>query len=207
MTHPSRFLGLACLLLVVSAAGAKEVHVDIHGNAQGLRLVNVTAHECFDNGISPHGACSFTVEDSQFLRNELAVGNDFLTETHFLRCTTGDSVQEEVMVIGGRHRFEQCLIRSTGPVAVRLVESRPGAERWMAWREIAASGKDPQSRPEYVFRDCTIEGADDKPRRFVVGPNVNLVIERCTFRSIELEIDPAANVQVSESTLDGKPYP
>jgi hypothetical protein len=60
---------------------------NIHGNAQGLKLLNVTAHECFDNGISPHGACSFTVEDSQFLRNEMAAGNDFLTETHFLRCT------------------------------------------------------------------------------------------------------------------------
>src|SRR5690606_22006192 len=65
-----------------------------HVNTQGQRLFDVAADECFDNGISPHGAFSFTVQDGQFLRNEMAVGNEFLTQTHFLRCTIADSVQE-----------------------------------------------------------------------------------------------------------------
>jgi hypothetical protein len=177
---------------------------NIHGNAQGIRLFNVTGHECFDNGISPHGACSFTVQDSQFFRNEMAVGNDFLTETHFLRCRIGSSVQEEVMIIGGRHLFEHCRIRASGPVAIRLVVSKPGPGRPQALKEIKASGKDPNMKPRYTFRNCTLESVDDKPRTFIVGPNVNLTIEKCTFKGIRFQVDPAANVQVTDSTVDGK---
>jgi hypothetical protein len=178
---------------------------NIHGNAQGLRLFNVTAHECFDNGISPHGACSFTVQDSQFLRNEMAVGNDFLTETHFLRCTMADSTQEEIMIIGGRHLFEDCTIRAAGPVAVRLIVSKPGASRPLALQEIQKSGKDPTMKPQYTFRNCTLESADGMPRKFVVGPNVNISIERCTFRGIQFQVDAAADMRVTESTLDNQP--
>jgi hypothetical protein len=178
---------------------------NIHGNAQGMRLFNVTAHECFDNGISPHGACSFTVQDSQFLRNEMAVGNDFLTETHFLRCTMGESVQEEVMIIGGRHLFEDCTIRSSGPVAIRLIVSRPGANRPLAQREIQASGKDPNMKPQYTFRGCTLESVDAAPRGFVVGHGVNVTLEKCTLKGIRFQVDPAAQVQIIDSTLDGQP--
>lgn len=178
---------------------------NIHGNAQGLKLYNVTAHECFDNGISPHGACSFTIQDSEFLRNEMAVGNDFLTETHFLRCTLAESVQEELMIIGGRHVFEDCTLRAGGPVAVRLVINRPGPGRPAALREIQLSGKDPDARPQYTFRRCTIESTRDPPSEFVVGPNVNLTIEDCCFKGIRLKVDPAAVVQVRGSTLDGQP--
>lgn len=178
---------------------------NIHGNAQGLKLLNVTAHECFDNGISPHGACSFTVQDSQFLRNEMAAGNDFLTETHFLRCTLADSVQEELMIIGGKHMFEDCTIRAGGPVVVRLVISRPGSSRPAALKEIQLSGKDPNAKPQYSFRRCTIESTRDTPSEFVVGPNVNVTIENCIFKGIRFKVDPTAAVQVSDSTLDGQP--
>jgi hypothetical protein len=188
-----------------SPRGVLNDGFNIQGNAQGLRLVHVSAHECFDNGISPHGACSFTVEDSEFLRNEMAVGNDFLTETHFLRCTIGDSVQEEVMIIGGRHLFEECRIRATGPVALRLIVSQPGARRPLARREIEASGKDPDLQPHYQFRRCTLESIDDTPRKIVVGPNVKLTLEDCALKDIQLEVDAAANVEVVNCTLDGNP--
>jgi hypothetical protein len=178
---------------------------NIHGNAQGLKLLNVTAHECFDNGISPHGACSFTVQDSQFLRNEMAAGNDFLTETHFLRCTLADSVQEELMIIGGRHVLEDCTIRGGGPVVVRLVINRPGPSRPAALREIKLSGKDPDAMPQYTFRRCTIESTRGTPSEFVVGPNVHVTIENCSFKGIRFEVDPAAMFHVSDSTLDGQP--
>jgi hypothetical protein len=178
---------------------------NIHGNAQNIRLFKVTANECFDNGISPHGACSFTVEDGEFLRNEMAVGNDFLTETHFLRCTIGDSVQEEIMIIGGRHRFEDCHIRAAGPVAIRLLASRPGPGRPAALREIEMSGKDPNMKPQYTFRNCTVESVDGTPRGFVIQPDVTVIIEGCTFRGIEFQTHEAASVTVTSSTLDGKP--
>jgi hypothetical protein len=178
---------------------------NIHGNAQGLKLQSVTSHECFDNGISPHGACSFTVEDSQFLRNEMAAGNDFLTETRFLRCTLADSVQEELMIIGGRHVLEDCTIRTGGPVIIRLVIIRPGPGRPAALREIQLSGKDPNAKPHYTFRRCTIESTRNTPSEFVVGPNVNVTIEDCPCKGIRFQVDPAAAVQVNGSTLDGQP--
>jgi hypothetical protein len=46
---------------------------------------------------------------------------------------------------------------------------------------------------------------DGTPRQFIVGPNVNLTIEKCSFKSIRFQIDPAANVQVSDSSVDDKP--
>jgi hypothetical protein len=135
----------------------------------------------------------------------MAVGNDFLTETHFLRCTIGDSVQEEVMIIGGRHLFEECRIRAAGPVALRVMVSKPGASRPLARKEIEASGKDPDMQPLYQFRHCTLESADDTPRKIVVGPNVTLTLEGCTLKGIQIEVDSAANVEIVDSTLDGKP--
>jgi hypothetical protein len=176
-----------------------------HGNAQNLRLFNVTANECFDNGISPHGACSFRVEDGEFLRNEMAVGNDFLTETHFLRCAIGQSVQEEIMIIGGRHLFEECHIRASGPVAIRLLSSKPGPGRPAALREIEMSGKDSNIRPQYTFRNCTVESADGKSHAFIIQPDVTVILENCTFRGIEFQTHEAASVTVSGSTLDGNP--
>ena len=175
---------------------------NFHGSAQNIRLYHVTAHECFDNGISPHGACSFTVEDSQFLRNEMAVGNDFLTETRFLRCTIGESVQEEVMIIGGRHLFEDCLIRATGPNGVRLIYTK--RNQAFVLNEVKMSGKDPDMKPQYTFRNCTVESADGKGHAFIVGPGVNLITQKCTFKGIEFQVDATANVQVANSTLDGK---
>ncbi|MCL4203948.1 MAG: DUF1565 domain-containing protein [Pirellulaceae bacterium] len=177
---------------------------NIHGNAQNIRLEHVSGNECFDNGISPHGACSFSVDDSRFLRNEMAVGNDFLTETQFRRCTIGESVQEEIVILGGRHLFEDCTILATGPVAVRLGYSRPGPGRKMALEEIAASGKDQDMKPQYTFRRCTLQGVAGKPRGFVVGPDISVVIEKCALTGIEFQVDARAHVQVTDSTLDGR---
>lgn len=135
----------------------------------------------------------------------MAAGNDFLTETHFLRCTLADSVQEELMIIGGHHVFEDCTIRAGGPVIVRVVISRPGPGRPAALREIQLSGKDSNAKPQYTFRRCTIESTRDTPSEFIIGPNVNVMIEKCSFKGIRFEVDPVAAVQASGSTLDGLP--
>lgn len=178
---------------------------NFHGYAYNIRLLNVSAQGCFDNGISPHGACSFCVEDGEFLHNEMAVGNDFLTETKMLRCTVGYSTQEELMFIGGRHLIEDSRIRATGPVAVRLAYSKPGPGRWMALKEIEMSGKDPNAEPQYTFRNCTFESADGKKHAVVIAKNVNVVFEKCAFSDMEFQVDPAANVKVADCTLDAKP--
>jgi hypothetical protein len=176
---------------------------NFHGAAQNIRLSNVTAHECFDNGISPHGACSFSVRDSQFLRNEMAVGNDFVTRTHFLRCLIGESTQEELMCIGGRHLFEDCRIRATGPVAIRLTYSKRSQPYVL--NEIKLAGQDPDLKPEYTFRNCTVESADDKVRQIVIQPGPNVTFERCAFKGMEFRVGKAAQVKLVDCTLDGKP--
>jgi hypothetical protein len=176
---------------------------NFHGAAQNLRLAHVTALECFDNGVSPHGACSFTVEDGRFLRNEMAVGNDFVTRTQFVRCTIGESTQEEVMCIGGRHLFDDCRIRSTGPVAVRLVYRR--RRQAYVLNEIKLAGQDPEMKPEYTLRNCTVESADGKPHEIVIEPGPAVILERCTFRGVTFRVDPSANVKLIGCTLDGRP--
>ena len=178
---------------------------NFHGNAQNIRLFNVTAYECFDNAISPHGACSFTVEEAQFLRSETAVANDFLTETRFLRCLIGGSQGAEIMIIGGKHLFEQCVIRSTAPVAMRLSYRKPGPKRPVAWKEIEMSGKDPAMRPEYTFRECTVMAADGKPSIVLIEAGVNVTFMRCAFRRMRFQVHPAARVEIIDCTLDGEP--
>jgi hypothetical protein len=176
---------------------------NFHGAAQGIRLANVTAQECFDNGISPHGACSFTVADSQFLRNEMAVGNDFVTRTHFLRCAIGESTQEEVMCIGGVHLFEDCRIRSSGPVAIRLVYQK--RRQAFVLNEVKLAGQDPDMKPQYTLRNCTVESADGKLHEIVIQPGPAVTFQRCTFKQMTFRVDPAANVKLIDCTLDGQP--
>jgi hypothetical protein len=178
---------------------------NFHGNAQNYRLDNVAGEGCFDNGISPHGACSFSVEDGQFLGNEMAVGNDFLTETRFVRCTIGQSTQEELMFIGGKHLFEDCVIHAAAPVAVRLVYSKPGPGRWMALKEVAMSGKDPNMKPQYTFRNCVFDSVGGDTHAFIVGPGVDLTLDRCAFKGFRFQVDPGAKVTLVKCTLDGKP--
>jgi hypothetical protein len=176
---------------------------NFHGAAQNIQLAGVTAHDCFDNGISPHGACSFTVRDSQFLRNEMAVGNDFVTRTHFQNCLIGESTQEEVMCIGGKHLFEDCRIRSTGPVALRLVYS-PRRQPFVI-NEIKLAGQDPAMKPEYTFRRCTIESADGKAHEVVIQAGPPVTFEQCTFKGMKFRVDKGADVKLVECTMDGKP--
>jgi hypothetical protein len=176
---------------------------NFHGAAQNLRLSNVTAHECFDNGISPHGACSVFVEDSQFLRNEMAVGNDFVTRTHFRRCLIGESTQEEVMCIGGRHVFEDCRIRATGPVAMRLTYTKRSQPYVL--NEIKLAGQDPDLQPEYTFRNCTVESGDDKVHQIIIQPGPRVTLERCAFKGMAFRVARAAKVKLVDCTLDGQP--
>ncbi|OHB76412.1 MAG: hypothetical protein A2Z25_18450 [Planctomycetes bacterium RBG_16_55_9] len=178
---------------------------NVHGYTYNFKMFNVSAQGCFDNGISPHGACSFSVEDGEFLHNEMAVGNDFLTETRMLRCNIGYSTQEEVMFIGGKHLIEDSRIRATGPVAIRLTYNKPGPGRWMAQKEIQMSGKDPNARPEYVFKNCTVESADGQKHSIVIAKSVNVAFEKCTFKDMEFQADSAASVKVVDCTLDAKP--
>lgn len=178
---------------------------NLHGYTYNFRMFNVSARGCFDNGISPHGACSFSVEDGEFLYNEMAVGNDFLTETKMLRCNIGYSTQEEVMIIGGKHLIEDSRIRSTGPVAIRLTYNKPGPGRWMAHKEIQMSGKDLDAETEYVFKNCTVESADGKKHTIVIVKNVNVIFDKCAFSDVTFQVDPSANVKVVDCTLDGKP--
>jgi hypothetical protein len=116
-----------------------------------------------------------------------------------------DSVHQELMIIGGRHTFEDCTIRAAGPLAVRLAISRPGPGRPAALREIQLSGKDSDAKPQYTFRGCTIESTGATPSEFVIGPNVNVTIENCTCRGIRFKVDPAASIRVNGSTLDRQP--
>ncbi len=178
---------------------------NFHGDAQNIRLINVTASECFDNAISPHGACSFTVERAQFRASETAVANDFLTETRFVDCVITGSQGAEIMIIGGKHLFERCLVRATAPVAMRLAYRKPGPERPLALKEIRMSGKDPTMQPDYTFRDCTVESADETPRTVVIQAGVNVTFVNCQFRRIRFQIDPSANVKMIRCTLDGTP--
>jgi hypothetical protein len=60
-------------------------------------------------------------------------------------------------------------------------------------------------REMIIFRRCTIECSRDASSDFVVGPNVNVTIEDCSFKGIRFKVDPAASVQVSGSNLDGQP--
>jgi hypothetical protein len=85
------------------------------------------------------------------------------------------------------------------------VIGRPGPGRPAALRESELSGKDPNARPQYTFRRCTIESTRDTPGEFFIGPNVNVTIEDCSLKGVRLKVDPTAEVLVRGSTLDGQP--
>jgi hypothetical protein len=75
----------------------------------------------------------------------------------------------------------------------------------MALREIELSGKNPDTPPQYTFKNCTIESADGKKHALVVTKDVDVVFEKCTFKDIKFQVDPAAGVKVTDCTLDAKP--
>ncbi|MBI3464826.1 MAG: hypothetical protein HY000_17495 [Planctomycetes bacterium] len=175
---------------------------NLHGAALDYRLQNVTAYGCFDNGISPHGACSFTAEDSRFWGNEMALGNDFATQTHFVRCELAGSTQEEIMCIGGKHLFEDCRIRAAGPVAIRLIHTKRSPQ--FVLNEIKLAGADPEMKSEVTFRNCTVESADGPVRQIVTQPGPSVAFERCVFKGIEFKPEKASNVKLIDCTLDGR---
>jgi hypothetical protein len=175
---------------------------NLHGAALDYRLQNVTAYGCFDNGISPHGACSFTAEDSRFWGNEMALGNDFATQTRFIRCEFAGSTQEEIMCIGGKHVFEDCRIRATGSVAIRLIHTRRTPQ--FVLNEIKLAGADPNIKSEVMFRNCTMESADDSVRQIVTQPGPSVTFDRCVFKRIEFKPEKASNIRLVDCTLDGE---
>ena len=66
------------------------------------------------------------------------------------------------------------------------------------------SGKDPDMKPEYTFRNCTVESADGKTRTVTIQAGVNVTFEKCTFKGIRFRVDKAARVKIIDCTLDGK---
>ncbi|MCC7145751.1 MAG: alpha/beta hydrolase fold domain-containing protein [Phycisphaeraceae bacterium] len=176
---------------------------NFHGDTQNIQLLNVSANECLDNGISPHAACSMDVKDSTFQGNSIAVGNGHMTRAKMVHCTISDSADCEVMVVGGKQVFEDCTVRAAGPVAMRFVVAEPKQPYLL--KEIEMAGKTPEQSSDFLMRRCTVASVDNKVRPIVVGPGVNLRIQGSTFRNVHFQIDDKAKVQVTNSTLDGTP--
>lgn len=180
---------------------------NLHGAALNMRLVNVSGNECLDNGISPHGACSFDLEGGEFLRNGLAVGHGHLTRTRMADCVIGESLRQEYMAGGGEHVLEDAVVRGAYPELMRLVLFQVNPSTAYLVNEIRLAGRDPfeKVQPRYLLRRCEITGTGATPSAVVIGPGVAVTIEGCAFTHVDFQVDEAASVDVIDSTLDGEP--
>jgi type 1 glutamine amidotransferase len=176
---------------------------NFHGDAQNVRLIHVNGYENYDNGISPHGGCSITVENGKFWDNgSPAWAQGDATETVYRRCEArGSGHQWEVVFAGGVHLIEDSTIRLSGN-EFWLVHWPP---REGARKQIAFAGKDPDAKPQYTLRRTQILGDPEKKGTVKIGAGVTLVLDDCTFTNVTLDVDPAAVVRVAGGTLNGRP--
>jgi hypothetical protein len=176
---------------------------NLHADAQNIMLIDVEGSENYDNGISPHGACSMTVEDGSFRDNgtpDWAQGD--ATQTDYRRCVAGGSGHQwEVVFAGGVHRVEDSTIHLNG--------NELWFVKWpiraFALNEIRLAGKDPEVKPEYTVVRTQILGDPEKKGIVNIGAGVTLTLEECTFTNVTFDIDPAATVRITGGTADGKP--
>jgi len=187
----------------LNARHALNDSFNLHADAQNVTLVNVQGYENYDNGISPHGACSMTVENGKFWGNGTpAWAQGDATQTVYRRCEAkGSGHQWEVVFAGGVHRVEDSAIHLTG--------NELWFVKWpiraFALNEINLAGKDPTIKPEYSLLRTVVSGDPDKKGTVKIGAGVTLTLERCTFNNVKFDVDPAAVVRVAGSTADGQP--
>jgi hypothetical protein len=176
---------------------------NLHADAQNVTLVNVQGYENYDNGISPHGACSMTVENGKFWGNGTpAWAQSDATQTVYRHCEArGSGHQWEVVFAGGVHRVEDSMIHLTG--------NELWFVKWpirpFALNEIKQAGKDPDIKPEYSVLRTTVSGDPNKKGTVKIGAGVTLTLDHCTFTNVKFDVEPGAVVYVAESTSDGRP--
>lgn len=176
---------------------------NFHGDTQNFTLTNVQGYENYDNGISPHGGCSFTVDNGKFRDNGTpAWAQADATETVYRRCEAGGSGHQwEVVFAGGIHRVEDSLIRLNGNQLLFAHWLPRGGAR----NEIAQAGKDPNVTPDFVLQRTRIVGDAENKGTVKIGAGARLTLEDCTFSNVVFDVDPAAVIRVSNSTVDGRP--
>jgi hypothetical protein len=176
---------------------------NLHADAQNVTLIHVDGSENYDNGISPHGACSMTVEDGVFRDNgtpDWAQGD--ATHTVYRRCVAGGSGHQwEVVFAGGVHRVEDSTIHLSG--------NELWFVKWpiraFALNEIKLAGKDPDIQPEYTVVRTQVRGDAEKKGLVKIGAGVTLTLEECTFTNVTFDVDPAAVLRIQGGTADGQP--
>lgn len=142
---------------------------NIHSDCRGLRCVNITGYENFDEGFSAHEACECMIEGGRFWGNDNAVADVNQADTSYRRCEFRDSVSVEVLFQGGKHRLDDCRIIAGGKVAFQLtvgqeVKTNKPSPASCTLSNVTAGSRAGTPRPanirqaEATFEHCRFEG-------------------------------------------------
>lgn len=167
---------------------------NIHGDFKGLRCINVSGYDNFDEGFSAHDTSEVYVESGLFYGNDNAIADVNGCASVYVDCTFRDSVSTDVYFSGGPHRLANCVISASGVNAVFVGSG------------ILYKGKERTPMPATVtFESTTIQSADAVSRQIVLTNVQETTFVDCVLRGVTLERTDAPKVTATNTTLDGKP--
>ncbi len=163
---------------------------NIHGDCRGLKCINITGYENFDEGFSAHDTCECWIDAGRFWGNDNAVADVNQADTFYRNCEFRESVSTEVLFQGGQHSLDDCRIVATGKNAF-----------------LAASTTVGKDNPQYVpvkcrLTRCQIRGVD-VPRIFLLS-DATVFLTECHFEQVRLSLGDS-RVAVQNSTIDKQP--
>lgn len=167
---------------------------NIHGDCRGLRCINVSGYDNFDEGFSAHDTSEVYVESGMFYGNDNAIADVNGCESVYVDCTFRDSVSTDVYFSGGPHRLTNCVISASGANAVFIGSG------------ILYAGKERTPMPVTVtIESTTIQSADAVSRPIVLKNVEEVAFVDCVLRGVTIERSNAGKVTATNTTLNGKP--
>jgi hypothetical protein len=183
--------------LVVRNITGTHVYNDgynIHGAQRACVFENIAAIECGDDGFSAHEDAECAIDGFVSIGNSTGLCDTVSSVTHYRDVFIKDCVGFDIYFIGdSAHTMENVLVESR---AARALDVSQHTDR-------------PQSGLSTVtLRNVLIRRVvGEKAGEVRVNKGAKLVMERCTFRGLNVTIPPGGDVTLHRCVLGGEPKP
>jgi unsaturated rhamnogalacturonyl hydrolase len=162
---------------------------NIEGNSRGLQFFGIAANENLVDGFSANDTSECWINDSEFVRNGNGVADVNGADTYYTGCHIGRNEKVDVLLTGGRHSLNRCVIASQGKAIPLLInrDSPNGSGRGFGSTSLI------MQRVEFDF------SASENPV-FDLGPTSHVFHDRLTGESIHkatFSIHPSSEIRES----------
>ncbi|HQZ26741.1 MAG TPA: glycoside hydrolase family 88 protein [Verrucomicrobiales bacterium] len=162
---------------------------NVEGNSRGLQFFSISGSENLADGFSANDTSECWINDSEFFKNGNGVADVNGADTYYTGCRIGMNEKSDVLLTGGRHSLNRCLITSQGAAVPLLINHQNNTD----------SGKGIGST-SLIMQRVEFDFSYSENPLFSLGPVSHVFHDTITGESIrkaKLSIHPSSEIRES----------